>query len=67
MARIRNHGFCPDQAAGKRVFVWLANGLQGKCDPNPMSPPGWAADGPSGCRWSITGSQFDIVECEVIQ
>ena len=67
MAFHRNHGFCPDQAAGKRVRVILADGRTGKCDDNPMSPPGWPADGRDGCRWSITGSPFDIAEYEVIE
>jgi hypothetical protein len=44
----------------------MAHGGIGRCDPNPMSPPGWAADGKGGCRWSLTGSPFDIAEYEVI-
>jgi hypothetical protein len=62
----RNPGFLPNEAVGKRVSVRLANGRLGRTDDNPMSPPGWAADGPSGCRWSRTGGAFDIAEFEVL-
>lgn len=62
----RNPGHLPDDAAGKRVRVKLAHGGFGACDPNPMSPPGWAADGRGACRWSRTGSPFDIDFYEVI-
>lgn len=61
-----NPGFCPAEAEGKRVRVVLASGEAGRTDDNPMSPPGWAADGRAGCRWSITGSAFDIARYEVI-
>lgn len=61
-----NRGFCPVEAAGRRVRVRLAHGGIGACDDNPMSSPGWAADGKSGCRWSLTGSAFDIAEYEVL-
>jgi hypothetical protein len=61
-----NPGFLPDEAIGKRVRVRLAHGGIGSCDTSPMSPRGWAADGKGGCRWSITGSPFDIKEYEVI-
>ena len=61
-----NPGHCPAEAEGKRVIVRLAHGGIGKADPNPMSPPGWAADGRGGCSWAITGSEFDIAEYEVI-
>ena len=44
----------------------LAQGGMGKCDDNPMSPPGWAADGRGGCRWTLTGSDHDIAEYAVI-
>jgi len=62
----RNPGHLPPEAEGKRVRVRLACGRRGRCDNNPMSPPGWAADGRNGCRWSLTGSPFDIAEDEVI-
>lgn len=62
-----NPGHLPDEAIGQRVRVKLAHGGMGACDQNPMSPPGWAADGRGGCRWSITGSPFDIAEFEVIR
>ncbi|HEX8300391.1 hypothetical protein [Sphingomonas sp.] len=62
----RNPGQLPPEAIGKRVRVRLAHGGFGKSDPNPMSPPGWPADGRFGARWSRTGSPFDIAEYEVI-
>ncbi|CAN5574901.1 hypothetical protein BH10PSE14_BH10PSE14_06460 [soil metagenome] len=61
-----NPGRLPEEARGKRVRVRLAHGGLGACNDNPMSPPGWAADGKGGCWWSITGSAFDIKEYEVI-
>lgn len=61
-----NPGHLPIEAIGKRVNVLLANGRPGSTDDNPMSPPGWAADGRGGCRWSRTGHPFDIAEYEVI-
>jgi len=62
-----NPGHLPPEAIGKRVIVRLEHGGIGKADPNPMSPPGWAADGRTGCRWTRTGSPYDIAEYEVIQ
>ena len=62
-----NPGHLPARAIGKRVRVLLANGRIGSTDDNPMSPPGWAADGRGGCRWTITGSPFDIKNFEVIE
>ena len=62
----RNPGHCPVEAMGKRVRVQLAHGGIGRTDDNPMSPPGWAADGKSGCNWRRTGSPFDIDYCKVI-
>lgn len=61
-----NLGHCPPEAEGKRVRVLLANGRIGATDDNAMSPPGWAADGRGGCRWSLTGSPFDIAQYEVL-
>jgi len=61
-----NPGHLPSEAIGKRVRVRLAHGGIGACDGNPMSPPGWAADGRGGCRWSIVGLPHDIAEFEVI-
>lgn len=52
-----NPGYCPQEARGQRVNVRLANGSLGKGS--------WAADGKSGCRWSITGSPYDIKEWEI--
>ncbi|EPR09904.1 hypothetical protein M527_07205 [Sphingobium indicum IP26] len=62
-----NPGHCPAEAEGKRVRVWLAHGREASHDDNPMGPPGWAADGRSGCSWELTGSPFDITFYEVIQ
>lgn len=61
-----NPGHLPTEAIGKRVRVRLANGRDGRSDDNPMSPPGWAADGRGGCSWALTGSPFDIAEYEVL-
>ena len=61
-----NPGHLPEEAIGKRVRVVMAHGRPGKADDNPMSPPGWAADGRGGCRWTLSGSRFDIAEYEVI-
>jgi hypothetical protein len=62
----RNPGHLPIDAIGKRVRVQLSNGRIGRADDNPMSPPGWAADGKGGCRWSRTGGSHDIDFYEVI-
>lgn len=67
-----NPGHCPEEARGRRVRVVLekdrATMEQPKYDShwNPMSKPGWAADGKGGCRWSRTRSPFDIAFFEVI-
>ena len=55
-----NRGALPNEARGKRVRVIMAHGREGSYDNNPMSPPGWAADGKGGCRWTLTGSDSDI-------
>lgn len=62
-----NPGYCPAEAHGKRVRITLANGRLGKCDNGLTSPPGWAADGRGGCRWSRTGSPYDIAAYEVVR
>jgi hypothetical protein len=62
-----NPGYLPSEAIGKRVRVELVHGGIGATDANPMSPPGWAADGKAGCNWRRTGSPFDIAKFEVIQ
>lgn len=62
-----NPGYLPSEAIGKRVRVKLEHGGEGATDPNPMSPPGWAADGKGGCNWRRSGHPFDIAEYEVIQ
>jgi len=61
-----NPGYCPEEAAGRRVRVRLAHGGLGSEDASPTSPPGWAADGRAGARWTHTGSRFDIAEYEVL-
>jgi hypothetical protein len=63
---IPNPGYCPHEATGKRIRARLANGQIGKSDDNVMSPPGWAADGKHGCRWSLSDHPFDIAEYEVL-
>ncbi|QIG80078.1 hypothetical protein [Stakelama tenebrarum] len=62
-----NPGHLPAEAIGRRVRVRLANGRIGRSDAGASSPPGWAADGRGGCRWTRTGSDFDIAEYEVIK
>lgn len=62
-----NPGHLPPDAIGKRVRVRLAHGGIGRCDDNPMSPPGWAADGQGGCRWTLAGHPYDIAEYEVVE
>lgn len=67
-----NPGRCPEEAVGKRVRVVLRKDAATMEEPkyddrwNPMSPPGWAADGKNGCKWSKTGHPFDIAFFEVI-
>lgn len=61
-----NPSFCPTLAEGKRVRAHLANGQMGKSDGGSTVPDGWAADGRNGCRWRITGSDFDIAFYQVI-
>jgi len=62
-----NPGYCPDEAKGKRVKGRLANGdIFGDKPTVKDGPLGWAADGKSGCRWTKTGSAFDIAEYEVV-
>lgn len=62
-----NPGYCPAEAAGKRIRAQLAHGGIGKCDDSPTTAPGWAADGRGGCRWTFTGSLFDIAAYEVVR
>jgi hypothetical protein len=61
-----NPGHVPHDAIGKRVRVRLENGRIGATDDNPMSPPGWAADGKGGCDWHTRDHPFAIAEYEVI-
>jgi len=63
-----NPGFFPEVAKGKRVIVKLANGkVCGREPVTSTTPPGWAADGKQGCRWTITGHPFDIANYQVIK
>ena len=62
-----NHGYIPAEARGKRVIVELRSGrVCGREQVSPTAPLGWAADGKDGCRWSLTGDDWDIVGYEVI-
>jgi hypothetical protein len=61
-----NPGYCPAESEGKRVRVWLGNGRPGATDDNPMSPPGWPADGRGGCDWRLASHPFAIAFYEVI-
>jgi hypothetical protein len=64
----RNPGHLPAEAQGKRVRVRLADGSLAGVEPvSTVSPAGWAADGRNGCRWSRTGSPFDIDAYEVLR
>ena len=56
---MKNPGFCPPMLRGRRVKVRLRNGRQPE--------ESWAADGPHGCRWTLTGHPYDILEFEVAQ
>ncbi len=47
----------PPRTSGKRVKVRLRNGME--------PPSAWPADGKGGCRWSLPGGPFDIVEYQL--
>ena len=53
-----NPGKLPREAIGKRVTVELRNGRV--CH-------NWAADGQSGCRWTLTNNDWDIAFYEVLK
>lgn len=57
-----NPGHLPDPAKGKRVRVVLRNGY----DTAKRESRGWPADGSGGCDWRLTGSNWDIMQWEVI-
>lgn len=63
---------CPDAARGKRVAVVLRNGHVQSEPVNKDTPPGWAADGKGGCRWthhrdtSSPSAAFDIMGFKVL-
>lgn len=52
-----NPGYCPAEAAGRRVNVLLANGNKRE----------WPADGKNGCVWRKRGLPVDIDKFEVIR
>ncbi len=52
-----NHGHLPGEAEGRRVRVRLRNGLR--------PAESWPGDGRFGCRWTLTGDPFDILEWEI--
>lgn len=67
----QNPGYCPPDAAGKRVKVRLRDGsVEGEKPVSDQSPAGWRADeksrgnGPPA-NWSLSGFPFDIIEYEV--
>lgn len=61
----------PNGAKGKRVAVVLRNGRVITEPVNKDTPPGWAADGTGGCRWTHLhpddpAAQFDIMGYKVL-
>lgn len=54
-----NPGHLPPEARGRRVRVRLASG-------EIVAAPGWPADGPGGCRWTLAGQPYDIAAYEVL-
>jgi hypothetical protein len=59
-----NPGKQPEETAGKRVVVRLANGsVCGERPVNSDSKLGWSAD---TTRWSKEGSPFDVVEWKLL-
>jgi hypothetical protein len=64
-----NPGTCPEEAKGKRVLVELADGRQPRYADvdDPMAPPGWPADGKTGCCWRKRGLPFDIAFYKLIR
>lgn len=65
-------GKIPRGANGKRVIVYLRNGNLCGVEPvTTVTPPGWAADGKGGCRWSFLpednpASAFDILGFKIL-
>lgn len=65
-------GRMPPEARGKRVAVVLRSGSVITEPVNKDTPPGWAADGKNGCRWSHTSNPdcpsaaFDIMGYKVL-
>jgi hypothetical protein len=57
---VDNPGYQPKETRGKRVRVELEHGGEPIYDDhfNPMSPPGWAADGKGGCNWTKSDPPF---------
>lgn len=67
MAWRENHGFCPAEAAGKRIKVKLRDGsIQGDKPVSATSPAGWPADGDANgrgppIRWTLEGHRADVI------
>lgn len=65
-------GKMPSAARGKRVGVVLRNGSVITEPVNKDTPPGWAADGKAGCRWTHhrnvdnPAAAFDIMGYKVL-
>lgn len=65
-------GRVPLKAKGKRVAVQLRNGSIITEPVNKDTPPGWAADGKGGCRWThhrdteSPAAAFDIMGYKVL-
>ena len=58
MAQMKwNEGKMPRGVKGKRVRVVLRNGMRPE--------ESWPADGPTGCDWALTGSDWDIRKYEI--
>jgi hypothetical protein len=64
-----NTGEMPPEAAGKRVRVILRHSREEPQYANETRsdlPPGWAADGKGGCRWTLKRAPFDIVAYRIL-
>ncbi len=57
-----NSGRCPRGVTGKRIRAVLHSGY----DTAAKEPAGWPADGKGACNWHLGGSNWDILEWELI-